>query len=384
MSSVQKDLESYPDISFIGNMTIEDLQTEMIEDFCERYEELTEKSIELGAADPIRLILYAASLQIYQGMQFIDAAGKKSFLKYSYGDFLENLGALKGISRNVGTSATTTVRFTLSAEQDSSIYIPAGTRVTAGDEVYFATVEDAEIPAGELYVDVEVECADSGEKGNGYGVGILNILVDQIAYVESVANVYATDGGADEESDEQLADRIYLAPSGYSVAGSAEAYVYWVKTCNPNISDVKVTSPAAGVVAIRFIMEDGSVPSDVVINEVAQYLSDNEIRPLTDKVEVMAPELCEVNIDISYYIAESDKNQVAAIQSNVASAIQAYKIWQTEKIGRDINPDYLKKLVMNAGVKRVDVKSPAYTQISDDSIACVMTESITYGGVESD
>lgn len=384
LSSVKKDLEAYPDISFIENMTIEDLQAEMIEDYCEKYEELTGKSVELGLADPVRLILYAASLQIYQGMRFIDAAGKKSFLKYSYGDFLENLGALKGISRNEGTPATTTVRFTLSAVQDSSIYIAAGTRVTSGDEVYFATVEDAEIPAGELYVDVEVECAESGEKGNGYGIGVLNILVDQIAYVESVANIYETDGGADEESDEQLADRIYLAPSKYSVAGSEEAYVYWVKTCNPDISDVKVTSPEPGVVAVRFIMEDGSIPSDVVVNEVAQYLADNEIRPLTDKVEVMAPEQCEVNIDISYYIAESDKNQVAAIQSNVANAIQAYKIWQKEKIGRDVNPDYLMRLVMNAGAKRVEINSPVYSELSDDSIACIITESITYGGVESD
>lgn len=384
LSSVKKDLEAYPDISFIENMTIEDLQAEMIEDYCEKYEELTGKSVELGLADPARLILYAASLQIYQGMRFIDAAGKKSFLKYSYGDFLENLGALKGISRNEGTPAQAVVRFSLSAVQESNIYIAAGTRVTSGDEVYFSTVDDTEIPAGDLYIDVNVECTDSGVKGNGYGVGILNILVDQIAYVESVANICETDGGADEESDEQLADRIYLAPSGYSVAGSNESYIYWVKTCNPDISDVKVTSPEPGIVEIRFIMNDGSIPSEVVIDEVAKYLSDKEIRPLTDKVEVMAPEQCKVNIDITYYIAESEKNQVAAIQSNVTNAIQAYKIWQTEKIGRDINPDYLMRLVMNAGAKRVEINSPVYSELSDDSIACIVTESITYGGVESD
>lgn len=384
MSDIKKTLEGYPDISFIENMTLENLQEQMIADFTEKYKEETGEELTLGLADPNRLVLYAAALQIYQGMQYIDNAGKQSFLKYSYSGFLENLGALKGIQRNPGNPATAIERFTVSAVQNNAISIPMGTRVTAGDNVYFYTVEDAEIPAGEEYIDIQVECTEAGTGANGYEAGKINILVDSINYIGSVANTTKSEGGAEEESDEQLADRIYLAPSSYSTAGPDDAYEYWVKTCNSGITDVKVQSPSDGVVEIRFIMQDGTIPGEATLQEVATFLQNEKIRPLTDKVEVKAPVAQNYTINLTYYIAESDKNQASAIQQNVNSAVDAYKMWQCEKIGRDINPSYLMRLIMNAGAKRAVIASPEFTVVSAENIALCTTVTVTYGGVESD
>lgn len=384
MSDIKKTLEGYPDISFIENMTLENLQEQMIADFTEKYKEETGEELTLGLGDPNRLVLYAAALQIYQGMQYIDNAGKQSFLKYSYSGFLENLGALKGIQRNPGNPATAIERFTVSAVQNNAISIPMGTRVTAGDNVYFYTVEDAEIPAGAEYIDIQVECTEAGTGANGYEAGKINILVDSINYIGSVANTTKSEGGAEEESDEQLADRIYLAPSSYSTAGPDDAYEYWVKTCNSGITDVKVQSPSDGVVEIRFIMQDGTIPGEATLQEVATFLQNEKIRPLTDKVEVKAPVAQNYAINLTYYIAESDKNQASAIQQNVNSAVDAYKMWQCEKIGRDINPSYLMRLIMNAGAKRAVIASPEFTVVSAENIALCTTVTVTYGGVESD
>lgn len=384
MSDIKKTLEGYPDISFIENMTLESLQEQMIADFTEKYKEETGQELTLGLADPNRLVLYSAALQIYQGMQYIDNAGKQSFLKYSYSGFLENLGTLKGIQRNPGNPATAIERFTVSAVQNNAISIPMGTRVTAGDNVYFYTVEDAEIPAGAEYIDIQVECTEAGTGANGYEAGKINILVDSINYIGSVANTTKSEGGAEEESDEQLADRIYLAPSSYSTAGPDDAYEYWVKTCNPGITDVKVQSPSDGVVEIRFIMQDGTIPGEATLQEVATFLQNEKIRPLTDKVEVKAPVAQNYAINLTYYIAESDKNQASAIQQNVNSAVDAYKMWQCEKIGRDINPSYLMRLIMNAGAKRAVIASPEFTVVSAENIALCTTVTVTYGGVESD
>ena len=73
MSDIKKTLEGYPDISFIENMTLESLQEQMIADFTEKYKEETGQELTLGLADPNRLVLYSAALQIYQGMQYITA-----------------------------------------------------------------------------------------------------------------------------------------------------------------------------------------------------------------------------------------------------------------------------------------------------------------------
>ena len=93
-----------------------------------------------------------------------------------------------------------------------------------------------------------------------------------------------------------------LAPSGYSVAGSDDAYKYWTKTYSQTIGDVKVTSPNPVEVEIRFIMTDGELPTKTVIDGVAAYLQDENIRPLTDKVTVLAPETVKFNIAFTYYV----------------------------------------------------------------------------------
>lgn len=383
MSDIKKTLLEYPDISFIEDTTLEQTQSRMIDNFCQKYKEVTGEDKELGAADPSRLILYAASLEIYQALQYVDNAGKQSFLKYARSDYLDNLGAIKGISREPGSAATAVERFTVSEPQKSVITIPAGTRVTAGDNVFFHTMETVEIKAGEQSVDVLIQCDELGE-GRDYDVGEINILVNQIAYIGSVANVRKTQGGADKESDEKLAERIYLAPSSYPTTGTEDSYTYWVEKCDVGISDVKVTSSDAGVAEIRFVMEGGEVPEESIIQKVKEFLGGKKTRLLTEKVEVKAPEVQKFDIDLEYFVAESDRNQAAVIQERVLDAVRVYREWQQERIGRDINPSYLTKLIMNAGAKRVVVASPQFTVLPDEKIAIAENENITYGGIESD
>ncbi|MFD2089924.1 baseplate J/gp47 family protein [Brevibacillus brevis] len=55
---------------------------------------------------------------------------------------------------------------------DTSISdIPKGTRVTAGDNVFFATTADVTVTSGETKVEVKAECVSVGVIGNGYPVG---------------------------------------------------------------------------------------------------------------------------------------------------------------------------------------------------------------------
>lgn len=367
-----------------GKSHLEELQNQMLVDFSENYKELTGKEMALAPAHPFRLILYATSLQLYQAFQYLDQAGKQSFLKYAYGDNLENLGALKGIARSKGERAKVTIRFTLSKERPGVVTIPKGTRVTTGNEIYFYTMELAEIPAGELTVDVLAECAEVGTIGNGLEPGAISVLVDLIPYIQSISNISTSDGGQDVEKDENLAERIFLAPAGYSVAGPDAAYQYWTKKYNSGIADVKVTSPMEGIVDIRFVMEEGELPGESLITGLQEYLSNSNIRPLTDKVQVGAPELVEYNIDLVYYINRKDTSRTAKIKQNVNSAVEAFKVWQQEKIGRDINPSKLLYFIVQADAKRVDITEPVFTTVPDNAVARIKNVNVVYGGIEDD
>lgn len=378
-------LSDYPEVSFIENASLESIQEFYLNAMQERYHELTGKELVMKDADPVRLIAYADCLLLYQMVQYADRAGKMALLKYSFGDYLENIGALKGISRLEGAAAVANLQFTLSMQRNNVTVIPPGTRVTAGDGTYFETLDVLEIPAGAQSGEVHAVCKTAGAGGNGYRPGELKILVDPIPYISKVENLTVTEGGADRETDESLAERIYLAPSSWSTAGPDDAYKYWVKTFDPAVTDVRVESEVPGNVEIYFILQKGQLPNEALVEELEQYLQNENIRPLTDRVTVRAPDIREYEVSLTYYINESDRMNAAAIQKKVESAVQEYIAWQKERIGRDINPDQLRKLVISAGAKRINVDKPDFQRITRSSIALLSGDAeVLYGGVEDD
>ena len=157
--------DNFPDISFIDDSTIEDVLTQMINDFQSKYKEITKKEVSLAQSDPYRLMMYACAVQIYQAMQYADYAGKVSFLKYARGDYLDNLAAIRGVHRLQATAATTILKFTIDTPLQSVVGIPAGTRATNGNDIFFATDEYAEIKAGETTVSVSATCTEEGSRG---------------------------------------------------------------------------------------------------------------------------------------------------------------------------------------------------------------------------
>ena len=380
-----KNIEDFPEVSFIDNMTIEDIEAYHLNAMQRKYRELTGQELIIREADPVRLVAYSDCLLLYQIAQYADRAGKMSLLKYSYGDFLEDVGALKGIYRMPGAAAKTSLKFTLSAMRPGTTVIPAGTRVTASDGVYFCTMDILEIPAGSLTGEVNAQCRELGVKGNGYMPGTLKTLVDPVPYVDKVENVIKTEGGADLESDENLALRIYLAPSSWSTAGPDDAYKYWVLTFDPAIDDVRVNSDIPGEVDICFIFQDGQLPEETTIQELERFLQDEKVRPLTDKVIVRAPDVEEYEIDLTYYINRSDRTKISAINEQVQKAVQEYISWQKKRIGRDINPDQLRRMLVSAGAKRLEIRSPDFRRITKSSIAILKGDAgVAYGGVEDD
>ena len=375
---------NYPDVSFIDNLSVETLENNMIQWFKQKRKELTGKDIVLGAADDRRLILSAGAYFIYQAFQKTDQAGKMGLLKYATGDFLENLGALKGVSRNPARGATVTLRYSMTSTRTSGTPVPAGSKATAGDGVFFSTQEYVEIPAGGTYVDAEALCDTVGTGGNVYAIGEINKMEAAVPFIDSVTNITKAQNGRDIESDDDLRERIFLAPESYTSAGSKGAYEYYVRTYDSTIEDVSISSPDPREVEIRCILADGELPQEEYINGLTAYLNSPDIKMLTDLISVQAPDTVNYNISMTYYINQSDSASALTIQNAVNNAVSKYIMWQKTKIGRDINPDELVKLVKEAGAKRVIVTSPVFTTIGFDEVAKLTTQTVTYGGLEND
>lgn len=379
-----KPLDEYPDISFIDHYTLTQLNADMLAWFREKKKELSGKDVVLSAGDDRRIILLTCAYYLYQGYVFIDDSGKMGLLKYARGEYLDQLGAMKKTPRNQAKGATTTLRFSIPEPRSFATGIPEGTRATAGNNLYFATSEYAEIPAGETFIDVSASCTTEGEEGNYLDIGEINTLVDSVPFISSVTNVTMPENGQGIEEDESYRNRIYLAPAGYSNAGSEDGYRYFVLSFNSNITDVKVTSPEECEVHIWYLLEDGRIPGEESLKALKEYLEEKDRKPITDRVIVKAPTQKAYNINLTYYINRSDSNRASVIQEQVGQAVKDYILWQSTKIGRDINPDELISRIKTAGAKRVELAAPAFTVVPDDSVASLGDDTVTYGGLEND
>lgn len=377
-----KDLEAVPEVSFIQGATLERVLNALVQDYTEKYSELTGETQTLSPADPMRLTMQATALILYQCLQAIERAGRQNLLKYAEGEALDNLAALKNCVRLPARAAATVMRFTIHA-QVMSVGIPGGTRVATEDGVYFATSEYAELAAGAQVVDVPAEAVTQGKDANGYAAGAVSVIVDPLPYLISAQNITETAGGADIESDSELTARVYAAPGAYSVAGSVAAYAYHARQFRADVDDVKVYSPEPDCVTVLFLLEGGALPQDSDLRAMEAYLSGETIRPVCDHVTAAAPQEKMYTISLTYYINRSERARADQIQTAVSAAVEGYAVWQ-RKLGRDINASELIRRVMAAGAKRVEITAPTYAVVGENEIAKLSATTVAYGGLEDD
>lgn len=369
-------LDNLKPIEFVRVDTRE-IETQLIT-ACERYIGRT-----LAQGDPIRLLLEGVAYQFLLTLNEINYTGKQNLLAYAQGDYLDHLGVLVGVARLLAKQAVTTVRFKLSTER-KGLVIPKGTRVSAGDNVFFAVPNDIVIPDGKLQVETAVYCTREGNIGNGYLAGQINKLVDPIPYVQSVTNITTSEGGADLEDDENFRLRIQKAPESFSCAGPQGAYEYFAKLANQDIESVSVISPKPGEVEIRPLMKGGGIPQTEVINQVLASCNDKRVRPLTDKVSVIAPSKSTYQVDVTYWINRNNVSMEAETKRRVETAVKEFTLWQRSALGRDVNPSELITRMVQAGAKRVEVRQPAYQQVPATNVAICDSPQFRYGGLEDE
>ncbi|MBS7328940.1 MAG: baseplate J/gp47 family protein [Oxalobacter sp.] len=368
-----------PDVDFIetDSSTIEAA-------IINRYETLAGRSLAKG--DPVRLFLETIAAVIIQQRTAINLAARQNLLSYAQGEYLDALGVYLNVERLPAASAVTTLEFTLSSALAQTYTIPSGFEVTNGI-VTFATDRELIIPAGSMTGTVDATCTTAGTAGNAYLAGQVNTIVSPMTFLASAENTTATAGGADIETDEAFAERIRLAPNAFSVAGPKKAYEFHTYSVSSAIIDVSVTTPQPGYVNVYPLMTGGSLPPQELLDDIAEHLNIETIRPLTDYVQVLAPTAVSYAITIDWWISQKDRERIDAIKTAVASAVQEYRLWQQGRIGRDISPEKLLAMVVNAGAARVNsatLAPNAFVEVPEGSVAQCTAVTVTYQGLKDE
>ena len=282
----------------------------------------------------------------------------------------QNLDALAELfyaqERPQAKAATCTMRFTLSQPQAFAVLIPKGARVTdAGKTLVWETLADVYVNPGEAYADTKVQCQTPGKQGNGYVAGQINAIIDPFPYLLSCGNLTGSDGGSDAATDEEFYELLRLSMDGYSCAGARGGYIYWAKQVSTEIADVIAASPTPGVVKLYVLMEDGTPARPEMKERVLAACSADDVRPLTDLVSVEDPQIVPYHIRFTYYLQKEGPASGAHIEAAVRAAVERYAAWQCARLGRDINPSRLISMLMETGIKRVDLMEPVFTSLRD-------------------
>ncbi len=368
----------FPDINFVET----DTET-VVNQLISQYESLTGRT--LYPADPVRVFILWVADVIARERALINDAARANVPRFARGKQLDSLCELfTGLERLGASTATVTMRFYISAPQISTVVIPKGTRVTADGKVYFATEDTAYINIGETYADAAARCEAFGTVGNGFTKGQIKNLVDVFRFYDRCENITVSEGGADGETDKALYERMRYAMTNASTAGAEQTYISYAKAASPLISDVNATAPAPGYVEVCVLLKNGEVPGEEMLQTVFEAVNGEKVRPLTDRVSVIAPEIISYNIDFTYYISREDTPIAAQIEQSIRSAAEEFVLWQSEKLGRDINPSYLIRLIMQAGAKRAEIREPIYTVLESRQVAKSEGFNLINGGMEEE
>jgi uncharacterized phage protein gp47/JayE len=291
-------------------------------------------------------VMAGAAHMLHGHLEFL---AKQLFPGQSDGDYLVRQAGLFGLTRTPAAYATGNV----TATGTNGTVIPIGTVLVRADGAEFATTAEATIAAGTATLAVEASVA--GQDGNTDAASPLTFQ-SPIAGVNSAA-VVATgglSGGADEETDSALADRLIERMQSPPHGGNAADYVAWAKEvagvtrawCYP-------LEGGEGKVVVRFVRDNDAsiIPDAGEVATVQAYI--DAARPVTAAVTVAAP----VAVPINYTIALTP--DTTATRAAVTAKLQDLVLSEAEP-GEPILLSHIRNAIGDAdGVTNYVLTTPA-------------------------
>lgn len=160
------------------------------------------------------------------------------------------------------------------------------------------------------------------------------------------------------EEDPSLRERVQLAYEGLSVAGPRNAYIKHARDADGRVADATAISPQPcdALVTVLAVAGDGTAPADLVAI-VDKYLSDEDRRPVGDRLTVQGAEIVNYTIAATLFFNSAGPESELALQAAQAR-VDAYRS-ERRRLGRSVNRSAIIAALHVEGVERVDLDEPA-------------------------
>jgi len=169
------------------------------------------------------------------------------------------------------------------------------------------------------------------------------------------------------ESDDQLRQRIQLAPEAFTNAGSIGAYTFHALSASSDIKSVSVKSPNPGEVLVTILSKTGNgVASEGLIDAVLDKLSEEDVRPLTDQVSVQSAEI--INYSVEAVITVYSGPSSAVVETEARAALDKF-LDERHAIEKLVAVSGIYDALHVDGVKKVQLIHPTSDVVTTDEQA---------------
>jgi phage-related baseplate assembly protein len=156
----------------------------------------------------------------------------------------------------------------------------------------------------------------------------------------------------ENETDEELRARTHAKIVGWSSAGSREAYKFHALNSDARVKEANADSPEPGLVRISILSkENGGEVSADLLEKVKAYMLREDIRMLTDTVEVIPCGIIEINVKAKIILMNSTPLEI--LDTIKSSFILAFS--KIAGLGVSISRAWIMSNLFLSGVKDVEL-----------------------------
>ncbi|WP_448196695.1 baseplate assembly protein [Pseudomonas putida] len=156
------------------------------------------------------------------------------------------------------------------------------------------------------------------------------------------------------EEDDALRERVQLVYEGLTTAGPRNSYILHARNASGQVADATAESPSPAVVEVTVLAlaDDGSASPELLAT-VEAYLSDDDVRPVADRLIVQAAEILPYRIDAKVYLAGTGPESEAVLAE--CEARLAAWINPRRRLGVEVSRSAIDAQLHISGVSRVEL-----------------------------
>ena len=213
---------------------------------------------------------------------------KAAFAQTSWGEYLTMRAAEHGVFRKAAVKAIGKVTV------QGTGTVPAGSIFATATGINFIAQAETKV---DRQADIEIEAQQAGTAGN-VTENLITVIPMSIPGISSVNNSEATHDGFDEETDEDLYERLDFKVRMPATSGNAYHYKLWAMSVEGvGKAGVKPLWNGNGTVKVIITDSNNNPASEDLLKKVADYIA--EQAPIGATLTVTAPTIVAINIALT-------------------------------------------------------------------------------------